>query len=1209
MKPHETATQPIAPKAQHQRRLLPWLQGLVFGSLSCLIALSSLAGETSVVDTLPPEPVLLPKIHGMELENGAYEYTDPYLPLMTATRDYRVGVSRKLQVINGVSEVRFFLLKPEALDDQVGLAGSPPGAAHWIDIFDMYAGNLGANPQLVADADDFHSHGDADFGPMHFSICDPTLGHSNGRNPYSCGPNLDCYEFDLMLGLSIGHTAANPNPSGADEAQLFSTRVLVKILNPKTAAASIQSVEIVDKNGNGNRSDETVAGPRFEGTTSHGIGSFHTPMIVGDQNELLFVRIGGNSVPQYTDENGQPRTSGKHDMVYSVNTTGNPCDVNAWTELRPISFAPIDPEVADFGFAQNPFRTPSGHEIQPHERIYGTYLWVDQDADNLFFGSLKRPLLSSDIDPAKPLYDYTCWNGGDECHSGERRSNFHGWMMAGLWTHGKMVLLDSLVNNMDFGILAAEKYHTRVQLFSDRAIRIGTGEDASKIDGGSEPAGYARTTVQFGSTEHFLNMVDAMKPRTPRDVVWHVTAGAVSDEIAFDDLISHRTLIFSPMNALKEMDPGADLTYYDGNQSADPGQSRTLRLQNSATSKRFLTPPFGEVVASSDQGRIENVALGGIKARGFYLFSPSSIRYSIPSQDLSGRDWLISLFLDRRDSSTGRSRLLTLPSGASVSLDGGNAELRLCGSSGSCTQITLPIGIPTKAWNHLAFLRVGSTNKVQLFQNGFLFAEIDQPVGFDISSGDLEVGNTSSSSEAGFEGWIDEFKVIEGPFNLEEVCNHARGTLVSMPSSYQGDPTNPFAQLELPFHARDPKPAHWVSGREAVQDALHNATAIAQSLSDYFACHVDYTSHLGVSVHHPGDLQIRSLRRRILFPEGPVVFNHPRPTSIQNNFCLSCHEPGRTAGLHTDALIADLAQAQNDARRMPMQAPRDLTGWVPSGYFGPDRPATDTSYSDLNPLVSDRWTHNGPIFRWKFDSGAGALQHNWVGGNLESGHDGDATSTLGLARKPGVGRAHSLEFDGSGGYLRVDSLFGDEPDIVGNQLTLATWMRLDYPGQSVTAQDQCLPFSSSVPCTVIAKSGAGNHDITWGLRVLYKDSSWWAQMHVTNSNGDIANRSQALGSAFDPSAFDPGAWHHLAAIYDDGAVEFFLDGSSLGAGVSIHSSDTDLLTDPSHPISIGAKLKSGTTALFPFHGRLDELHVYDRALADWEVALLVVETP
>ncbi len=1162
-----------------------------------------------MVDTLPPEPVLLPKIHGMEPANGSYEHTDPYLPLMTATRDYRLGVSRKLQVIDGVREVRFFLLKPEALDEQAGLAGSPAGAGHWIDVFDMHADNLLIDPQLAADADDFHTHPNADFDTMHFAVCDSTDGYANGKNPYTCGPDLDCYEFDLMLGLVIKDTEANDNDSGADEAQLFSTRVLVRIENPKSASAAIQSVEIVDKNGNGDRGDETLAGPRFVGTTSHGIGSLHTPMIVGDQNQLLFARIGGNSVPEYTDENGLLRTSGKHDMVYAVNTTGNQCDLNGWNELRPISFATLDTDVAEFGFAQNTFRTPSGHEIQPHQRIYGTYLWVDQDADNLFFGSLKRPLLSSDAEPGKPLYDYVCWTG-DDCHTGERTSNFHGWMMAGLWTHGKMVLLDSLVNNMDFGIRAAEKFHTSVQLYSDRSVRIGTGEEASKIDGGSEPLGYARTTVQFGSTEHLLNMLRGMKPRTPRDVVWHITAGARSDELAFDDLISRRTLIFSPMNALKEMDPDGDRTYYDGNQWVEENQPRPMRLQNAATGKELLVPPYGEVTAQIEEGRIENVALGGIKARGFYLYSPSRITYSIPSQDLSGKDWMISLFLDRRDTSTAGSRLLTLPSGASVSLDQGNAELRICASSGPCDSILLPIAVPTKAWTHLALViddsaGTSSSDKVQIYQNGFLFAEIDRPVGFDIEAGDLEVGKSSGASEAGFEGWIDELKVVEGPFNPEEICNHARGTLVAMPQSYLSAPTNPFTQLEAPFHARDPMPAHWISGREAVQDALHNPQAKAQYLSDYFVCHVDYTSHLGVSVQEPGDPLVRPLRRRLLFPEGPVIFNQPRPISAQNNFCQSCHRDDGALGLHSDALIADPAEAQDDPRRMPMQPPRNLTGWVPAGYFGPDRPAVDTSYSDLQPLVSDRWTLDGPIFRWKFDSGAGALQHNWVGGLTQSGHSGDAGATLGTARKAGAGRAHSLEFNG--GYLRVDSSGSQEPDIQGHQLTLATWLQLDDPAQAPSAHLQCLPFSSGEPCTVIAKSGPGTHDITWGLRLLYKNADWWVQMHITGFDGGdgvITHRSQALGAGFDPSA-----WHHLAAVYDDGAVEFFLDGVSLGPGASIGLSDTILHTDPSHPITIGAKLKNGTTPVFPFHGRLDELHVYDRALADWEVTLLVIETP
>ena len=90
--------------------------------------------------------------------------------------------------------------------------------------------------------------------------------------------------------------------------------------------------------------------------------------------------------------------------------------------------------------------------------------------------------------------------------------------------------------------------------------------------------------------------------------------------------------------------------------------------------------------------------------------------------------------------------------------------------------------------------------------------------------------------------------------------------------------------------------------------------------------------------------------------------------------------------------------------------------------------------------------------------------------------------------------------------------------------------------------------------------------------------------------------------------FVENAWQHVAAVYDQGRVELFLNGQSLGAAQQLYTSDLDLDTDTDEPVTLGAKL-AGSTVHMPFFGRLDEVHIYDRALAEWEIEELMDTTP
>ena len=1175
-----------------------------YATVAILSGTPLIAGQ---VQTLPEAPTLLPDLHAFEIDNGNYAFTNPYIPQLTTSNDQRVGLVRRRTGAGG-GYARFHLMAPERLSDEFMTAG--PGAT------------ILSPHSMEIPVSTLHEPG---VDTTHFAICDPRDATA-APNPAACSSNPanDCYQLTVVTAVKHPHT--DTKTTGPDKIQLWSNLVTVEVEKPKTADAKIVSIT-ADPNAR-------KSGPML-GDTGDGILEFHTPMIVGD-NRLLVVRFGARSDLSWT--NAQGTHTGRWDTVYAYNADGDECDIDNWTDFKPLTYAPDDPELLDgndnprFGFAAHPIRSPSGRllsSVPPGPGFVpdiGTrYIWMDQEANNIFFATLFRQLIGEGGDPN--LYDIDCVtnvtcsvNDPDV----ENKASHMGWMMMGLWTHGKMVLLDSLINHTDFGLAGRQEEHRRVHLFADTDpnttddshVRVGTGQDATTIWVGNDPSteayGWIGTTVQFGSTEHFFNMVANMRPRTPRDVVWLATAGAKTDEIAFDDYLSARTLIFSPMNALKEMIGNGH--YFDGFQSTTHPNHQGMRLQNAATSLRWATPTHGEVVAAgSDRGRIEHVAVGGIKARGFHLDPDSRVTYQIPNQTtqpgLASHEWLVSLFFDWRDNSSGQiRRMVSFPSGAHIDLFG-LSSIKICGAgSFSCPTVTLPKPLFQKGWTHLAFHIDPTANTLRYYQDGFLFAERPLPAGMVVEPGTLTVGSVPGAQGIG--GWIDEFKVLEGPFNDEEICNHARGTLRAIPNHYNGLSGNRLADILAPFENALGNPSA-TSGRTAIHQALYGASTQPGADSDYYVCDVDYTTPLGISVNDAGDPEARSIRQQMLMPEGDIVWNEHRPDSSGNTFCTGCHTTDQTiADLMPAALDVDpdpATVAYLDARRQPMQPPQTIDGILPAGYIASGKPPLEQEH-----VMIDEWLNDGPLYHWPMDEASGTTTTNIALGDVQSPA---ANGTLqGATFGPGKDRAHALVFDGGRDGSTADSVRIDHNiDVSGDAMTLAAWFELGVDGIAATPAEGCQNFAPSpsgsiAPCTLIAKSTDNVHTFDWGMRIFYRayDPSgtippkWWIQFMV-KAGGTQQTVSKQLDT------FDPNGWHHLAGTYEEGELILYLNGQEVARKTTPAAT---LDTDPSHGVTIGSRLTHGNgTPTHPFFGSIDDARIYNRALLAPEVEALHADTP
>ena len=192
-------------------------------------------------------------------------------------------------------------------------------------------------------------------------------------------------------------------------------------------------------------------------------------------------------------------------------------------------------------------------------------------------------------------------------------------------------------------------------------------------------------------------------------------------------------------------------------------------------------------------------------------------------------------------------------------------------------------------------------------------------------AGDLTAG--TASGQGGFVGWLDELKLFAYRPTAEVMCNHARGTLMSL--------TQASDQI-------------WVDRADLYPTAVHDAIGAKLAASGHpgspvgeYVCYVDYAEPLMAHPRWGQNAGLESIRDVLLFPEGPLEFDVERPDSSGNAFCLSCHHGSGLHGLGLPALDPGAAGVglQNDVRRQPMMPPRVIFGNVGQDMFGPGLPA------------------------------------------------------------------------------------------------------------------------------------------------------------------------------------------------------------------------------------------------------------------------------
>jgi hypothetical protein len=583
------------------------------------------------------------------------------------------------------------------------------------------------------------------------------------------------------------------------------------------------------------------------------------------------------------------------------------------------------------------------------EDFGASYPWIDRAGNNLFFTLISSTLWYQDTSSGglEQRYGASCVGGPGTCTTPattadlddvlENAEQFRGFGFAGLWSRGKVVMLDNFANNTDYGLGREDDEQRLLALYDGGAtsVRVGTGRDNNPNE---VPVGAVDNTSFIDSWEHLFNHDVDARPTTVRDVVWVINTGKATVELAFDDYLDQDAVILTDGNAATTKAPpypGTNQpTYLDGFVQTDDLHGTTdhahgreafftteAELANAATSSAGPTPTGGgwAVPASGileGNLRIEPVALGGVVGKGLWLPGDAgSLRYDMPAQATSPTERTISLFLDPRfEDDGGVRRLLTFPDGTVVELVG-LSTVRYA-RNGVTNAISLAAHPLTPgAWNHLAWVVTGDGATVSLFLDGYLFHTLTFTNGRKLMNVLPRLGGVFrvGLGGTGVTGWIDEVKVFARALDPESVCNQGRGTLARMTSNTD--------------------PVWWpIAGQYTTHGVLR--TLLGDGAGTKYVCVHDYADpdRALMATLPSGSTSVRGLVLALPALHAAT----PRPDTSANLFCQSCHVADAFAptSLTSAALIANPAlAAQDDPRRQPMQTPPRIFGNVPLDFF------------------------------------------------------------------------------------------------------------------------------------------------------------------------------------------------------------------------------------------------------------------------------------
>ncbi|MEQ9501685.1 MAG: LamG-like jellyroll fold domain-containing protein [Deltaproteobacteria bacterium] len=587
------------------------------------------------------------------------------------------------------------------------------------------------------------------------------------------------------------------------------------------------------------------------------------------------------------------------------------CDASTWTTFHPLSRAHGDGNVhGRYGFAEHPVVYPDGTPATPGDKIGGAYPWIDRAGANVFLGSHVPTFGWKECDPALlPSLD------ADDC-GGEvgdvNAKNAKAPKVVGLWTRGKMIHLDGVINGSDWTARTSDADPFYVAAFGDG--------DWVKVRPGNN--------TDFFTFENLFNQFDATTPLLPGDVVWTMTAGSnhVNAEVSFDDYLTEGALIIAPMNDRLQMkqrwinqygEPGG-LNYWRNNGMSFNGvddvenekfTGNGIYLQNNAPLSGSNLPRLW-----LRGGAFIPPISTGVIGKAVYLDGHNDHIEVAPIQTNPDHFYL-GLWVELHDFNT--RTLYKFPDDSIVRVSHNSLWFQHsptglnqygCFGGGQTQIVSAPIG--TERWTHIGLAFGGGD--VHVYVDGNLVGTKTLTGGFDFGApyDPFIVGTNEDlcyyypTETRPVRAWIDELKLFElspgqksTAYFAEIACNHALGSRNASGQCEQID----FRQTE-------------------VLDANGVGSGLEFPLATY------RTTECGSSTHRNAGSDCGRMSALGIAPLDP---DDPRPNESSNLFCQTCHDPSGPRSVAFDEINSyDLSMlalvyeswhdAKDDRRRQPL---------------------------------------------------------------------------------------------------------------------------------------------------------------------------------------------------------------------------------------------------------------------------------------------------
>jgi hypothetical protein len=209
-----------------------------------------------------------------------------------------------------------------------------------------------------------------------------------------------------------------------------------------------------------------------------------------------------------------------------------------------------------------------------------------------------------------------------------------------------------------------------------------------------------------------------------------------------------------------------------------------------------------------------------------------------------------------------------------------------------------------------------------------------------------------------------------------------------------------------------------------------------------------------------------------------------------------------------------------------------------------------------------------PVGMWPFNEGKGTVAYDY------SGHHNDGTLE-GLAEwAPGRFQG-GLNFNGNAAAVRVS----DSPSLDPASVSVSAWVN-----------------SSASPGNDKYILSKGANGCLGASYALYTGANGGLEFYVSTNQGMSVTLSPDAGQ----SVWN-GKWHNVVGTYDGSSVRLYLDGREVGSGtpdttpIGYSLPGSNDLTIGNYPSCPGVSLD--------FSGAIDEVKIFNRALAPWEIGL------